>query len=281
MIKLLRAGYRRYFRNILFWISLFAFAVLGIASGVRVKEDARLDDVYVIIGFLIYAAFLSLMIGREFSDGGFRNKIASGHTKGTVFASECIVALSVCFILSLASVCVFLLFNASAFGHILQEVLIKSAIGYIFLIISMVTMIFIVSVLISKKAAAAVFALLLVFGSYLAAYELDSALSCPEYQMEAVLVDGMVQFNEGKIKNPDYIDSPVREKLTFAFNIIPIGQAMEYNSMVVPLFDPLNVIASVDEESAKTLNTLPLYSVGTSLVLLAGAYVLFRKKDIK
>jgi len=73
----------------------------------------------------------------------------------------------------------------------------------------------------------------------------------------------------------------LREKLIFAFNIIPIGQAMEYNSIVVPLFDPLNVIASVDEENAKMLNTLPLYSVGTSLVLIAVAYVLFRKKDIK
>lgn len=281
MIKLLRAGYRRYFGNILFWISLFASAVLGIASGVRVKEDSRLDDIYVIIGFLIYAALLSLMIGREFSDGGFRNKIASGHTKGAVFASECIIALSVCFVLSLASWGVFLIFNVSAFGHILQDVLIKSAIGYIFLIISMITMIFIVSILIPRKAVAVALALLLVFGSYLAAYELDSALSRPEYQMEAVLVDGMVQFNEGKIKNPDYIDSPLREKLIFAFNIIPIGQAMEYNSIVVPLFDPLNVIASVDEENAKMLNTLPLYSVGTSLVLIAVAYVLFRKKDIK
>jgi len=64
MSKLLRAGYRRCFRNILFWIALAASALLGFASGARLKESAMLDDMYVIFGFLIFAAFMSLMIGR-------------------------------------------------------------------------------------------------------------------------------------------------------------------------------------------------------------------------
>ena len=38
MMKLLRAGYRRYFRNILFWIALVASAILGVASGYPLEE---------------------------------------------------------------------------------------------------------------------------------------------------------------------------------------------------------------------------------------------------
>ena len=102
MMKLLRAGYRRYFRNILFWIALAASAILGALCGVRVKDDTRLDDMYIVVGFMIFAALIALMIGREFSDGGFRNKITSGHTKGKVFFSEYILALTICLILTLS-----------------------------------------------------------------------------------------------------------------------------------------------------------------------------------
>lgn len=74
--------------------------------------------------------------------------------------------------------------------------------------------------------------------------------------------------------------SPMRENLTFIVNIIPIGQAIQYNEWVVPLFDPLNVRILMGEEE-KLLITMPFYSIGTTIVLLAGAYVIFRKKDFK
>lgn len=280
MMKLLRAGYRRYFRNILFWIALVASAILGVASGVRVKEDAILDDMYIVIGFLIFAALISLMIGREFSDGGFRNKIISGHTKGQIFLSEYILALTICLILSLVATGVFAIMNVSSYSNILPELLIKSSVGYVFLIISMVTMIFVMSVLISKKAISAVLALLFVFVSYFSISELNLELSLPEYQKEIVWGDGVIQFVEGTVKNPGYIDSPMREIVSFIVNIIPVGQAINYNDMVVPLFDPLNYRILAGEEM-KLLNTYPLYSLGTTMALLAGAYIIFRKKDFK
>lgn len=281
MLKLLHAGCHRYFKNILFWITLLASAILGFASGVQLKESAMLDDMYVIFGFLIFAAFTSLMIGREFSDGGFRNKITSGHTKANVFFSEYILALSACLIFTLVAAGIVTLMNPSAYGNILPELLLKSIIGYLLLIISMVTMIFAVSTLSSKKAISAVLALLLVFGLYLAAYQIDFELSRPEFQKELVQrEDGKWELTGGTEKNPNYIDSPLRENLTFIVNIIPIGQAIRYNEWVVSLFDPLNIRILIGEEE-KLLNTMPFYSIGTTIVLLAGAYVIFRKKDFK
>jgi len=281
MMKLLRAGYRRYFSNILFWIALVASAILGVASGARLKESARLDDMYVTLGFLIFAAFTSLMIGREFTDGGFRNKITSGYTKGKVFFSEYILALSACLIFTLVAAGTITLMNPSAYGNILPELLIKSIIGYLLLIVSMVTMIFVVSILISRKAISAVLALLLVIGLFSAAYEIDLALNRPEFQREMVQrEDGMWELTEGTEKNLNYIDSPMRENLTFIVNVIPIGQAIQYNEWVAPLFNPLNIRILIGEEE-KLLNTMPFYSLGTTIVLLAGAYVVFRKKDFK
>ena len=145
----------------------------------------------------------------------------------------------------------------------------------------MVTMIFVVSILISRKAISAVLALLLVIGLYSAAYEIDLALNRPEFQREMVQrEDGMWELTEGTEKNLNYIDSPMRENLTFIVNVIPIGQAIQYNEWVAPLFNPLNIRILIGEEE-KLLNTMPFYSLGTTIVLLAGAYVVFRKKDFK
>lgn len=281
MMKLLRAGYRRYFRNILFWIALSASVVVGVASGARLKESAMLDDMYVIFGFLIFAAFTSLIIGREFSDGGFRNKITSGYTKGKVFFSEYTLALSACLIFTLVAAGIVTLMNPSAYGNILPKLLFKSIIGYLLLIVSMVTMIFVVSILISRKAVAAVLALLLVIGLYSATYEITLALNRPEFQREMVQrEDGMWELTGGTEKNPNYVDSPMRENLTFIVNVIPSGQVIQYNKWVAPLFDPLNIRILVGEEE-HLLNTMPFYSLGTTIVLLAGAYIIFRKKDLK
>lgn len=281
MCKLLRSGFHRYFKSYLFWFALLASLVLGLLSGVRVMEDTRLDDVYVIAGFIIFAVLLAFMIGREYAEGGFRNKLATGHTRGAIIFSEYVVALSVCLILTLAETCVFALMNASSYSNILPELLIKSAAGYVMLTVSMVTMLFFISVLVPKKAIAAVIALLLVIGLYMAAYEINLDLNQPEYRNIVSIIDGKPQVEYGSEKNPMYVDSPLRENLIFIVNLIPISQAGKLNEMVVPLFDPINIKLAVSEEDAKILSTYPIYSIGTTLVLLAGAYLFFRKKDLK
>ena len=280
MSKLLYAGFRRYFKSLLFWLALAASVVLGLLAGVRVMEDAMLDDIYVIAGFIIFAVLLTFMIGREYGEGGFKNKLATGHTRGTIIFSEYIVALSVCLILSFAATGVFAIMNASDYSRILPELMVKSAVGYLFLVISMITMIFFISVLVSQKAVAAVLALLLVLGLYMAEHEINLDLNQPEYRNIVSIIDGKPHIAYGSEKNPQYVDSPLRENLTFIVNLIPMSQAVYYNDTVVPLFDPINIMLSGGEDE-KILNTYPLYSIGTTLVFLAGAFVIFRKKDLK
>ncbi|MBQ3489937.1 MAG: hypothetical protein IJA86_05055 [Clostridia bacterium] len=279
MMKLLRAGFRRYFKNILFWISLTVSAVIGLASGKSAYDNAMVDDIYVIIGFIVFAVLIALMVGREFSDGGFRNKITLGHTKGKIFISEYIVALCVCLILFFISAGFFILLNISNMKKILPELLTKASIGYILFTISMITIIFTTSVLISRKAITVVTTLILVLGLYIVACELDTALSIPEYQQVIDWVDGKPVLTQEYVKSKNYIDSPMRENLIFLFNIIPSGQSIQYYKMIKPLLNPNNIIIFISEEKMQLLNTLPYYSAGTILTLLSGAYIAFRKKD--
>ena len=76
----------------------------------------------------------------------------------------------------------------------------------------------------------------------------------------------MWELTGGTEKNPNYIDSPLRENLTFIVNIIPIGQAIQYNEWVVPLFDPINVRILMGEEE-KLLNS-PAYRIKLATIIL-------------
>ncbi len=281
MIRLLRAGFRRYMKNNLFRISLAISAILGLASGRSADDAAMADDIYVIFGFVVFAVLIALTVGQAFSEGGFRNMITSGHTKGKIFFSVYIVALCVCFILFAVSSGCFVLLNLSDMKRILPEILAKAAVGYLLFTISMITVIFIISVLISKKTISVILALILILGLYTAASELDLALRVPEYQQTISWVDGKPVVSGNYIKNKNYVDSPLRENLIFLFNVMPSGQAIQYCDMIIPLFNPDNILLFLSEEKMQLLNTLPFYSAGTIAVLLSGAYVIFRKKDFR
>ena len=282
MSKLLRARFRRCFKSLIFWFSLIASLVLGFLSGVKVKEDHCLDDIYIIAGFVIYAILLSLMIGREFGDGAFRNKIISGYTKGKIFISEYIVSITVCIILCVVSASVFALFNIPLFDRIPTELLIKSIIGFTLLIVSMVTIVTSICMLIQYRAVMAVIAILLVLGSYMVSYTIKSELNNPEFLKKIEFVDGKPSvMGETLEKNPSYVDSPLREQYMFIVRILPHGQILEYMDMIEPLFDPINVLLDVADDDVKALNVLPFYSIGTILTFSFLGFVGFRKKSIK
>ena len=73
MSKLLRAGFCRYLKNPLAAIAAAASLAIGLWGGVTAVFT--IDDVFLIALFITFAAFISLLIGREHGDGGFRNKV--------------------------------------------------------------------------------------------------------------------------------------------------------------------------------------------------------------
>ncbi len=282
MSKLLYAGFRRYFKSLLFWLALVASVVLGIISGIRAKEDYMLEDVYSLAGFVIYAILLSLMIGTEFGDGAIRNKIVTGHTKGIIFVSEYVVSVAVCLFLGAVSAAVFAVFNTSVFGRIPTELLVKSVIGVFWLVVSMISVTVCLGMLISHRAIIPIAAIVLIIISCFAVYGIEEQLNIPEYQIKFEKTDdGLWYGNYTNEKNPEYIDGPLRDIYTFLYRIMPHGQIREYLNMTGALFDPINISLSVPEEDSKILNALPFYSIGTIFVFTALGYVGFSKKQLK
>lgn len=80
MIKLLKAGFFRLKKDVVFW--LFIFLSIGIAGYTLFRltssEDIVLDKVindYIMYIGLFIAIFVSIFVGKEYSQGIIRNKI--------------------------------------------------------------------------------------------------------------------------------------------------------------------------------------------------------------
>ena len=281
MSRLLYSGFRRYFMSHLFWLALTGSIVLGALSGISVKDRHVLDDWQIIAGFLMYAILLSLMIGREFSDGAFRNKIISGHTKGNIFVSEYVVALTTCLILCVIGAGVFALINISLFQRISTGLMLKSIVGFVLFIISFITITVSLCMLMAHRVVMVAVAILLVVSSCIISYTIDDKLDAPEFVQQVQMVDGDLEMENTMVKNPGYVDSPLRKQYTTIVRMIPYGQIIHYMKMAEPLFDPKNVSLVMSDEYAATLNVMPLYSVGTILMFYAIGFWGFKRKPIR
>ena len=179
MSNLLRAGLARYFKHPLTALAAVASLVTGGIGGRNAVYT--IDDVYLIALFIAFAAFISLFVGREHGEGGFRNKAVTGYTKGQIFCSEWLLHTAFC----LAMLLLFLI----GFAPLAHEVLAPVPMGMLALItlclvmmtVAVITLLCTLSLLISQRAVSAILSVLLVIGLLFASYTIDSALQRPRY----------------------------------------------------------------------------------------------------
>ena len=80
MIKLLKAGFFRLKKDVIFWLFLFITIIIAVYNLVRgmSNENVQLYDImneYIMYIGLFISIFISVFIGKEFSEGIIRNKI--------------------------------------------------------------------------------------------------------------------------------------------------------------------------------------------------------------
>lgn len=109
MIKLLSANFARLRRDKIFWVTLVGVFLISVATicsnagSSEVMEAAGLapvlEDFYFTMApymGLVYAGFISLFLGTEYSDGTMRNKLVVGHTRAHVYLANFLVCLAAC-----------------------------------------------------------------------------------------------------------------------------------------------------------------------------------------
>ena len=122
MIKLLKAGFFRLKKDVIFW--LFIFLTIGMAgftlfrylSNEGVYLDKILNEFIMYIGLFI-ALFVSIFVGKEYGQGIIRNKIIVGHSRISIFLSNLIISIVVSLLCELIYLIIVFLIGIPLFGQ--------------------------------------------------------------------------------------------------------------------------------------------------------------------
>ena len=85
MSKLLKAGFFRLKKDVIFWLFIFMTIGLAVFNLFKSKSSNIMLD-RVVYEFIMYiglfiAIFISIFVGKEHSEGIIRNKIIVGHSR--------------------------------------------------------------------------------------------------------------------------------------------------------------------------------------------------------
>lgn len=276
MNKLLSANFVRLFKNKVFWICMgFMFALSAILylnyyfMGRHYSVSVSLEEgffVYAALIGIILAAFVSLFIGTEYSDGTIRNKICVGHTRTAIYLSNTIVCaaagLFMCMAYILGAIFIglpllgfFKTDLSTIFSIVLCTLLMSVAFSSIYTMIAMLN---------QSKAAVAVINILGVVVLLLLASYISSRLSEPKmWDSYTYINDEEEIITEPAEPNSNYVDGAWREVLIFINDFLPTGQSLQ--------------LCRVSDESK---NTMMIYSIVITAAVTALGAAAFQRKNL-
>lgn len=272
MSRLVSAGFQRLFKSLCFKIYLI-FSAGYILTIIILRPHNYSIDTFAFSGPMLItlaaAVFTAMFIGREYSDGAIRNKLAVGHKRIVIYLSNLIVcaaanaiALAAYYIITFG-----IGIPVAGIDMPLSSVVVLSLGTFIALTAISAVFLFI-SMLFSGKAAAAAILILSAFFMIGAASFIQSRLKEPEYYGGIELVmseEGEYKFQESeKTKNPDYLSEDARKVFEFFNDFLPSSQLYRIAE---------NQLISLPISAAYDAVVLILFT-GTGILL-------FAKKDLK
>ncbi len=284
MSKLLRADFTRLMKTKIFWICIAVMAgyapVLAVCIYEGMKRSggaAGFDQYffsacgltgYIPIAGLLMAAFCSVFIGSDFSDGTIRNKLVSGCSRNAIYLSHLITcaAAGICMLAAywlpaLAAGMPFLgtfrMEGWIVFRMILAGILAIAAYAAVFTMMGM---------MIQNKTTTAILSLIGVIFVMFTVLFLISRINEPEFIDQVIYDINQIGSPESAltVPNPNYLTPAQRAAAQFVVDLLPTGQSLQIGSAQV-----------------RNLWRLPLYALGVIAVTGFSGICVFRKKDLK
>ncbi|MCM1025642.1 MAG: ABC transporter permease [Roseburia sp.] len=277
MRKLLSAGFVRLWKNKIFWTGavlisgVIIFAVIMnyrdmMSYDIVYTSDVFLTGCFVFIGCFT-AAFASLFLGTEYSDGAIRNKLIAGHGRVSVYLSSLLLtaaaSLLVCAISTFAAFAV----GIPLLGQPVNPSLVLQKIGLgVLLVLSYSALFTFLAMLIHNKPLLSIASVLLFFLLLFAAIYIAFMLDTPEYITGAytMTVNGEVVPQE-PYPNPAYLRGIKRAVYEFLQDLLPTGQSL---------------LIGYDTASSNPLR-MSLCSLLLTLGFTFTGILAFRRKDLK
>lgn len=279
MSRLLCADFAKLKKNRFFWLCIIGMVGFGlfmkIMEYITMQQyadeapplDSMLSVYSMVIGFLT-AAFVSLFVGTEYSDGTIRNKIIIGHSRAAIYFSNLITCSAAGFFMCLAY-----LLPALAAGIPLCGI--KTAdfryLAGMILCSFIMTLAFtslctLAGMLCQNKAMTAVITILSVCLLFAASVYISAKLNEPETypEISAFADDGSV-IDARDVPNPGYVRGTQRQIYEFLDEFLPTGQSV--------------ILTRGDKDASFLL--MSAYSAGITAVAAGMGIFIFRKRDIK
>lgn len=272
MSKLLRANFARLKKDRAFWIGMafmFAAGIFGVFMKLINDPAATADQLVLIfpvfIG-IVSAAFCSLYIGTEYSDGTIRNKLIVGHTRKAVYLSNFITCSAAGIVMCLSYIAAVAALGIPLLGLAVGNMgAVAVLILVAFMMVIVCTALFMLLCMLNQnKATAAVVCILMIVALLVMASMINSWLEEPQFYDSCMITDSLGNTSTEKVANPHFLTGTKREVVQFFLDFLPTGQAIELSSQSTP-----------------HLWQMPLYSLGITLVSTGFGVLRFRKKDLK
>ena len=313
MTKLIRACIRRYTHNTIFWIA----AVLTIGLGISIAHSTRMtyyDDALVIAQMLIHAVMISWVVGKEFKEGIFRNKVIVGHSKGSIYLSELICGVGIAFVLYFLCAVIFVAFNFYEVPLLPASLIVKIFVDYVLLNMCLAAIFVTISCLFSQQAIIAIVNIALVLVMTTASQRLYAQLSQPQYleryetiNSEWIDENGNIRYKEVKVEgseyyvdNPTYVGGVKRDIYDTVYKLSPYGHIIEFvyfnmdwHGYEYFLNNPVDGMTGeetweliigdneITDETIETFSSHLMYSAILLIATSAVGYIGFRKKEFK
>ena len=125
MIKLLKAEFYRLKKDKVFLLLIIITCVLALFtlykyfdnSGIITLDRIMVEYLYMYFGIFI-AFFVSMYVGKEYTEGFIRNKIVVGHKRRDIYLSNLIICIAVGLIVNIIYIGIVFLVGTKIFGEL-------------------------------------------------------------------------------------------------------------------------------------------------------------------
>ena len=237
MIKLLKAGFFRLKKDIIFW--LFVFLTIGIVGFTLFRystnEGVHLDKIvneFVMYIGLFIAIFVSIFVGKEHSQGIIRNKIIVGHSRISIFLANLIISIIASFLCEIVYLALVFLIGIPLFGQ-LQMSFSQFAmvlLNTVLVIISFCSIFNFISMICSEITVSTTICIILFIAMFIVESSLVLIANTDKYITHTFTDENGVSHIISRELDPNYPGDEKVKQARMIYLSIPQGQAMEIGS---------------------------------------------------
>ena len=270
MYKLLKAGFFRLRKDIIFW--LFIFMTIGISGYTLYRysfvDNVILDDLvneFVMFIGLFIAIFVSIFVGKEYSEGIIRNKVIVGHSRISIYLSNLIISVIASILCELIYLAIVLLIGTLIFGNLQIPLnqFFMSILNVILIITAYCSIYNFITMICSEITISTTICILLFIAMFIVEASFGLIANTSKYITNSYWENGIENIINQE-PNPNY---PGEQKVKIA--------------RIIYLFIPQGQASEVGNCKTEYLYQMPIYSIILISIINIGGIFLFSRKELK